>query len=68
MTQQRELLVVDLGTGHTVKRIDVTGKSDNAVGRIMAGMLINMHPNFCVSDTADAAITALQEMPDAAPE
>lgn len=48
----REILVKHIKTGEVVKRIDVTGRSENYIERCMRGMLINMNQeDYCIEDT-----------------
>lgn len=37
--------------GEVVKEVDVTGKSERSIERVIAGMLINMSPDFYVDDS-----------------
>ena len=51
---ERKLQVVAIVTGEIVKELDVTGRSDRDVDRIMRGMLINMNrEKYFVRDTKD---------------
>lgn len=51
---KRELQVKEIGTGNVIHTIDVTGKSDSTVERVISGMLIEMDTDrFFVADTAD---------------
>lgn len=45
-------------TGQTARRIDVTGKSERDIERTLRGMMINMHEDWLVRDSAwdDAAL------------
>ncbi len=52
MDNKREILVKHIKTGEVVKRIDVTGKSENHIERAMMGMLINMNQeDYRIEDT-----------------
>ena len=42
MNKKRELHVIQLASDGVIKKIDVTGRSDREVKKIMSGMLINM--------------------------
>lgn len=51
-TPKREILVKHIKTGEIVKRIDVTGKSEQCIERCMMGMLINMNQeDYRIEDT-----------------
>lgn len=51
---ERHLEVVSIGTREVVHRVDVSGRSDNEVTRILCGMLINSdHERYFIRDTAD---------------
>lgn len=39
-------------TGETSNRIDVTGKSERQIERCLRGMLINIHDDWLVRDSA----------------
>jgi curli biogenesis system outer membrane secretion channel CsgG len=50
----RELRVVRTDTGEVVHLVDVTGKSDREVEKVMGGMLRNMdRERFHVEDSED---------------
>ncbi len=52
MTDTREILVKHIKTGEIVKRIDVTGRSENHIEKCMLGMLINMNQEeYRIEDT-----------------
>jgi len=52
MTDKREILVKHIKTGEVVKRVDVTGQSENQIERCMRGMLINMNQeDYRIEDT-----------------
>jgi len=49
---KREILVKHIKTEEIVKRIDVTGKSEQHIERCMMGMLINMNQeDYRIEDT-----------------
>lgn len=50
---KRELYFQHMDTGEIGKRVDVTGRSEREVERCLRGMLINMHGDWVVRDTAD---------------
>ena len=50
MRMARYLQFRSLKTGEVDRRIDATGKSDRQVERIERGMLVNIHPDWCVDD------------------
>lgn len=39
-------------TGETGNRVDVTGRSEREVERVLRGMLINIHEDWLVRDSA----------------
>lgn len=50
---RRKLQVVDIETGEVVHELDVTGRGDRYVEKVMRGMLINMNRDkYFVDDTA----------------
>lgn len=49
----RFLEFVHKNTGETGQRCDVTGQSEHNVSRCLRGMLINMHQDWFVRDTAN---------------
>lgn len=52
MGNKREILVKNIKTGETVKRVDVTGKSERMIERCMMGMLTNMNQeDYRIEDT-----------------
>lgn len=51
---KRYLEAVHLRTGEVGTRCDVTGHSERQVERCLRGMLINMHEDWYVRDTADS--------------
>ncbi len=52
MTNKREILVLRIFTGEVVKRVDVTGQSENRIERCMLGMLLNMNQeDYRIEDT-----------------
>lgn len=51
-----DLIVRELGTRKEVSRVDVTGKSERTVERVMLGMLANMSERYFIDDSeVDAA-------------
>lgn len=51
-SQIRHLEVVDMTTRETVYRVDVTGRSEHAIERVLRGMLTNMNrERYFVRDT-----------------
>lgn len=42
MSEQKEIEVVEIATGEVAKRIDVTGKDERAIEKVMRGLLIQM--------------------------
>ncbi len=50
---KRWLLVRRIPDDKIVHRVDVTGKGERAVDRILSGMLINLHHDYIIEDTAD---------------
>lgn len=52
VAKKRTLKVKELATGKVVSEVDVTGKSERMVERVMSGMLRNMDTDrFCVDDS-----------------
>ena len=52
MIDKREILIKLIKTDEIVKRIDVTGKSEDHIERAMRGMLINMNQeDYRIEDT-----------------
>jgi hypothetical protein len=51
MGAKRYLEIVEIETREIVKRVDVTGKSERNIERVMSGMLTNMSEKFFVRDT-----------------
>jgi len=50
--EKREILVKHIKTGEVVKRVDVSGESENQIERCMRGMLINMNQeDYRIEDT-----------------
>lgn len=49
----RYLIVRSLKDGAPVHTVDVTGKSDREVDRVMRGMLINMSDAYFVQDSKE---------------
>jgi len=49
----RELRVVHTATKEVVRRVDVSGKTDQLVQKCMSGMLRNMADEYHVEDSAD---------------
>ena len=52
---ERFLVVRRLDDRTEVNRVDVTGRGERDIERVMIGMLINMHEDFFIADTADEA-------------
>lgn len=53
-SSNRELRVVVTHTGEVIHRVDVHGKSDREVEKVLSGMLRNMnHEEYHVEDSAD---------------
>lgn len=50
---RRVLRVVRKSDGDVVHRVDVEGKSDREVEKVMRGMLRNMSEDYRVEDSAD---------------
>jgi hypothetical protein len=53
-TPLRFLEIVNLDTGEVARRVEVTGRSERHVERMLRGMLINLGDRWFVRDTADA--------------
>jgi len=53
---KRELYFQHMDTGEIGHRVDVTGQSERQVEKCLRGMLINMHGDWVVMDTADTDI------------
>ena len=53
--EKRELRVVRSKTKEVVHRVDVSGRTDQMVEKVMSGMLRNMADGFHVEDSADDA-------------
>ena len=52
MSKKRELIIKRFSDGEIASRMDVTGKSERTIERIMAGALINMNTDeWCIYDT-----------------
>lgn len=52
MTEKREILVIEISTNEIVKRVDVTGRSEQHIELCMLGMLRNMNQNdYRIEDT-----------------
>lgn len=49
----RYLQFRNMKTGETARRIDVTGRSEREIERIMRGMLINIDEDWIVDDIDD---------------
>jgi hypothetical protein len=52
-TTERFLEFVSMETGEVGKRVNITGYSERMVEKCLRGMLINIHPDWFVRDTAD---------------
>jgi hypothetical protein len=51
---KRTLDVVEIATGNVVHQVDVTGKSEEHIDRVIGGMLINMDTDrFCVGEAPE---------------
>lgn len=53
MTDRRVLRVRTIPDREVIHTVDVTGKTDAQVERVMMGMLINMRDDCYVEDSAD---------------
>jgi hypothetical protein len=51
--EKRELRVVEITTQKVIHKIDVSGKNDRQVEKVMSGMLRNMADEFRVEDSKD---------------
>jgi hypothetical protein len=58
---------VNYETGERTGRVDVTGKSERQVDRIVDGMTINLHPDWFIDTIHDPALPSVPLSP-AAPE
>ena len=49
---KQTIRVIEIGTGKVVREIDVTGRGDRYIERLMAGLLKQMDTDkFCVDDS-----------------
>ena len=54
-----DLIVRNLETREEIHRVDVTGRSERSIERVMSGMLINMSPDYFIDDSE-----AYEEQPE----
>jgi curli biogenesis system outer membrane secretion channel CsgG len=52
--KKQVLKIVEFKTGEVIKVIDVTGRSDSSVERVMRGILINMNTDEYYIDDDEA--------------
>jgi hypothetical protein len=51
--KKRELRVREFESGNVVHRVDVTGRSERGIEKVLLGMLRNMDTErFCIDDSA----------------
>lgn len=53
-----DLIVREFGTGQEVSRVDVSGKSESAIERVMMGMLRNMSERYYIDDSEALPVAA----------